>query len=56
LHFGVRTLEELQTIRMQLDDAGVRHSGININPYGEKKFIWLDDPDDMRIEFYLRPL
>jgi glyoxylase I family protein len=56
LALGVRTLEELQTIRRQLDDAGVRHSGINIDPYGEKEFIWLDDPDGMRIEFYLRPL
>jgi glyoxylase I family protein len=56
LAFGVRTLEELQPIRRQLDDSGVRHSGINMDPYGEKEFIWLDDPDGMRIEFYLRPL
>jgi len=53
--FGVRTLEELQTIREQLDGAGIVHSGIKIDRYGKKEFIWLDDPDGMRIEFYLRP-
>jgi glyoxylase I family protein len=56
LAFGLRTLEELQTIRTQLDRAGIPHSGIMIDRYGEKEFIWLDDPDGMRIEFYLRPL
>ena len=54
LAFGVRTLEELQTIREQLDGAGVGHSGILIDKYGEKEFIWMDDPDGMRVEFYLR--
>lgn len=53
--FGVRTLEELKTIRTQLDTAGISHSGIMIDHYGRKEFIWLDDPDGMRIEFYLRP-
>ncbi len=52
--FGVRTLEELQTIQAQLDHAGLSHSGITLDRYGLKEFIWLDDPDGMRIEFYLR--
>ena len=56
LAFGVRTLEELQAIGTQLDGAGVVHSGIVIDRYGEKEFIWLDDPDGMRVEFYLRAL
>jgi glyoxylase I family protein len=56
LAFGVRTLEELKTIRAQLDSAGIAHSGIQIDHYGKKEFIWLDDPDGMRIEFYLRPV
>jgi glyoxylase I family protein len=51
----VRTLEELKSIRGQLDSAGISHSGIKIDHYGRKEFIWLDDPDGMRIEFYLRP-
>jgi glyoxylase I family protein len=55
LAFGVRTLEELQAIRAQLDSIGVAHSGIKRDKYGQKEFIWLDDPDGMRIEFYMRP-
>src|SRR5260370_16078847 len=35
--FGVRTLEELQTIREQLDGAGVVHSGILIDQYGRSE-------------------
>jgi glyoxylase I family protein len=54
--FGLRTLEELQTIQARLDGTGIPHSGIRLDQYGLKEFIWLDDPDGMRIEFYLRPL
>jgi glyoxylase I family protein len=53
--FGVRTIEELQSVRTRLDEANVVHSGIRMDHYGQKEFIWLDDPDNMRIEFYLRP-
>jgi glyoxylase I family protein len=56
LAFGVRTLEELQVIQEQLGRAGIPNSGIKKDRYGQKEFIWLDDPDNMRIEFYLRPL
>jgi glyoxylase I family protein len=56
LAFGVRTLEELETIRKRLDEARLKHSGIKQDPYGLKDFIWLDDPDGMRIEFYCRPV
>ena len=55
LAFGVRNIEELRTIQAQLDSAGISHSGIGIDRYGRKEFIWLDDPDGMRVEFYLRP-
>jgi glyoxylase I family protein len=54
--FGVRALEELQAIQTQLSCAGIPNSGIKKDRYGQKDFIWLDDPDGMRIEFYLRPL
>ena len=54
LAFGVRTLIELQTICAQLDAARISNSGIQIDRYGKKEFIWLDDPDGIRIEFYLR--
>jgi glyoxylase I family protein len=52
--FGIRNLAELQTIEAQLSNAGVANSGIKIDNYGLKEFIWLDDPDGIRIEFYLR--
>ena len=55
LAFGVRTLEELQAIQEQLGRAGISNSGIKEDRYGQNEFIWLDDPDKMRIEFYLRP-
>jgi glyoxylase I family protein len=56
-HFalGVRTLEELEKIEDQLDRAGIAHSGIQLDPYGTKEFIWMDDPDGLRVELYLRP-
>jgi catechol 2,3-dioxygenase-like lactoylglutathione lyase family enzyme len=53
--FGVRGLDELQAVQALLDAGGVSHSGIKLDRYGSKEFIWLDDPDCMRLEFYLRP-
>jgi len=53
--FGVRSLTELEAIQGQLDNAGISHSGIKLDQYGLKEYIWLDDPDGLRIEFYLRP-
>jgi glyoxylase I family protein len=55
LAFAVHSLEDLQVIQKQLEDAGIGNSRIQIDKYGQKEFIWLDDPDKMRIEFYLRP-
>jgi len=53
--FGVRTRSELQTIRVQLDSSGISHSGIKLWQDGLTEYIWLDDPDGMRVEFWLRP-
>jgi glyoxylase I family protein len=53
--FGVRSLQELEAIQTQLDSSGISHSGLKLDQYGLKEFIWLDDPDGLRIEFYLRP-
>jgi glyoxylase I family protein len=55
LAFGVNSLEDLQVIQKQLEDARTANSGIQIDKYGQKEFIWLDDPDKMRSEFYVRP-
>jgi catechol-2,3-dioxygenase len=53
--FGVRTREELQTIQAQLDGGEIAHSGIKLWQDGLTEYIWLDDPDGMRVEFWLRP-
>ncbi len=55
LAFAITSLEDLQIIEAQLDAASIPHSGIQIDSYGLKEFIWLDDPDGLRLEFYLRP-
>jgi glyoxylase I family protein len=55
LALGVRTSQELQTIRAQLDSSGIEHSGIKLWQDGATEYIWLDDPDGMRVEFWLRP-
>jgi catechol-2,3-dioxygenase len=55
-HFalGVRTLGDLQAIESQLSGAAIKHSGIRVDRHGQKDYIWLDDPDGFRVEFYLR--
>jgi len=54
LAFGVHTRAELETIESKLNASGIAHSGIKIDQYGQKDYIWLDDPDGLRVEFYLR--
>jgi glyoxylase I family protein len=60
LAFGVVTIEELQSVRTRPDQTLVVHSGIGTagsgkDRYGQKDFIWLGDPDNVRTEFYFRP-
>jgi glyoxylase I family protein len=55
LAFGVRTRKELQTIQAQLDASGISNSGIKFWQGDVTEYIWMDDPDGMRIEFWLRP-
>ena len=54
LAFGVRTPKELKDLEKILKNNNIKNSGIKIDPYGKKEFIWFDDPNDFRIEFYLR--
>ena len=54
LAFGVRNLSELKELEKILDQASIKHSGIQIDKYGGKEFIWFDDPNGYRLEFYLR--
>jgi glyoxylase I family protein len=54
--FGVRTLEELKSFESILNKTAIQHSGIKTDKYGNKEFIWFDDPSDIRVEIYCRPL
>lgn len=54
LAFGVESFQELNDIALYLKKAKVENSGIQIDEYGKKPFIWLDDPDGIRLEFYQR--
>ena len=54
LAFGVRTANELRGFEKVLNDAGIKNSGVKIDKYGKKDFIWFDDPNGYRLEFYLR--
>jgi catechol 2,3-dioxygenase-like lactoylglutathione lyase family enzyme len=54
LAFGVRTLDELKVFDRKLASAGIKHSKIKIDKYGKLPYIWFDDPDGIRLEFYLR--
>ena len=54
--FGVRTPDELKAFENVLNEAAVKHSGIKIDKYGNKEFIWFDDPNSTRVELYCRPL
>jgi catechol-2,3-dioxygenase len=55
LAFGVRSLQELRKLLNHLNDAGLQNSGVKIDHYGNREFIWLDDPSGFRVEFYCRP-
>ena len=56
LAFGVRTAGELRSFERLLNEASIKNSGIKIDKYGDKEFIWFDDPSGIRLEFYCRPL
>jgi|ERR1700677_1033157 catechol-2,3-dioxygenase len=55
LAFGVREPAHLREIAKHLDTSAIKHSGIGIDAHGKKEYIWLDDPNGFRIEFYCRP-
>jgi glyoxylase I family protein len=52
--FGLCTIEELQRVESQLNHEGIAHSGIKLWQDGLTRYIWLDDPDGIRIEYWLR--
>lgn len=56
-HFalGIQTLDDLKEIKKILDKNFIKNSGIHIDKHSGKEKIWLDDPDGIRLEFYIRP-
>ncbi|PCH66731.1 MAG: hypothetical protein COC01_07400 [Bacteroidetes bacterium] len=53
--FGVLTLSDLKEIETTLDKNSIKNSGIHIDKHSDKEKIWLDDPDGIRLEFFIRP-
>jgi glyoxylase I family protein len=51
---GVRTIDELRIVDSQLNLAAIAHSGIKVWQDGLTRNIWLDDPDGIRVEYWLR--
>lgn len=54
LAFGVTTMAELRAMQARLARSKIKNSAIQTDKYGKKPFIWFDDPDGIRLEFYLR--
>ncbi len=55
LAFGVKSADELRAFENVLNEAGIKNSGVRIDKYGNKEFVWFDDPNGYRLEFYCRP-
>jgi catechol-2,3-dioxygenase len=51
--FGLKNLEELQQVEDVLTENKIENSGIHIDKDSGKEKIWLNDPSNIRIEFYL---
>lgn len=53
--FSVKSLTELKKLEIKLSKVKIKHSKIQSDKYNSKNlFIWFDDPDGIRLEFYLR--
>jgi glyoxylase I family protein len=51
--FGVKSLKELKQLEGKLKKAKIKNSGVKINKYSQREYIWFDDPDGIRLEFFL---
>jgi catechol-2,3-dioxygenase len=52
--FKASSVVELKRYALKLQKAKIKNSGIQIDKYSNREFIWFDDPDGIRLEFYLR--
>jgi catechol-2,3-dioxygenase len=55
LALGVHDPADLRKIEDHLNKSGLKHSGIGIDSHGGKEYIWFNDPNGFRLEFYCRP-
>ena len=53
--FGVKNIKELKAMEFKLRKSRIKSSGIAKGKYSTTDMIWFDDPDGIRLEFYLRP-
>lgn len=51
--FGVSDVEELKKFETILNENNIKNSGVKISKLGTE-FIWFDDPNGYRLEFYRR--
>ena len=51
--FGIPSLKVLKEIELDLTSQKIAHSGIHIDKHSQREKIWLNDPDGIRIEFFL---
>lgn len=52
LAFPIASLEELAAMATKITEAGIPHSGIQVECQTGNPFFSLSDPDGLRIEFY----
>jgi catechol-2,3-dioxygenase len=54
-HFavGIESVADLKEVEKTLNKGSIKHSGIHIDNHSHKEKIWLDDPDKIRIEFFI---
>jgi glyoxylase I family protein len=51
---GVRSIDDLRSVESQLNQAAIAHSGIKFWQDGVTRYVWFDDPDGIRVEYWLR--
>lgn len=52
--FHLKNKADLNKYLDKLNSVKIKNSGVQIDEYGGKEFIWFDDLDGIRLEFYLR--
>jgi catechol-2,3-dioxygenase len=54
-HFaiGLKNLDELQQVEKVLTESQIANSGIHIDSDSGREKIWLNDPSNIRVEFFL---